>query len=682
MQAASTPPPDDLAQARDAVARSSLRALAAFLAGWPLGAPPLVALAWTGGADHRRLAAWAAATAVSGWLAAAAALAAHRTADRPDGAGRVTRAVLSVALVAVGAVLPLATLAVRDAGHAGLGYLTQVWVTGATTSLLLSSTVPVGVFLPLMLPAFGLDALLIATGATDLPRALAALALCYLGCLLLGRHRQHAQTVRALAGELTARRLVAELGAANARLEHRATHDGLTGLANRDAFLAGAQAVLDGAEPGRAALLVIDVDRFKTVNEALGHVTGDRLLVELAERLVACLRAGDVAARPGGDEFTVLLGEVAGRDEAERIADRVRRDLGRPLVLDGQRVTSTVSIGLALNTDPEDRATDLLRHADAALYRAKDAGRDDVATFDQALRAGLRQRVSDETELRDALAAGQIVAWFQPIVDLATGAVVGAEALTRWVHPEQGVLLPARFLPLLEEAGLLPALSREMADQVFAFRRDLAPSVPEGFRITLNVGVRDQAVATIVERLVHAARVAAVPATGIALEITENAVIGDLGGAVTALAWARRHGFGVLLDDFGTGYSSLALLRDLPLDALKIDQSFVRGMARGTADAAVVAAVLGLAGRLDLYVVAEGVETADDVRRLVAEGAAFGQGFHWSAAVPPDAFRALVQGRLPWVPADVPSPRPGATGLRRGVSPPGGPAAPRAATGR
>jgi diguanylate cyclase (GGDEF)-like protein len=553
-------------------------------------------------------------------------------------------------------------VAVRAPGHPTLDFLAQTWVICAATTLLLITTVPLDLFLAMMVPAFGLDATLITAGATGLPREVAWLAVAYAGCLAVGRRRQYGETVRALTGELTGRRLAAEVGEANARLRHRAAHDALTGLANRETFLALADAALRDAEPGRAALLVIDVDRFKTVNEALGHAAGDQLLVELATRLRRELGDGDLAGRHGGDEFTVLLTDVGDEADARSTADRLRRTLGRGLVIDGQRITSTVSIGLALNGEPADRASDLLRHADAALYRVKGTGRDDVAVFDHTLRAGLLKRVSDETELRDALAGGQIVAWYQPIVDLRTGALVGAEALARWLHPEHGVLLPAQFMPLLEDAGLLPALGREMADQVFAFRRDVEALIPARFRISLNIGVRDQALSTIVERLLHQARMAAVAPSGIALEITETAVIGDIEGATEALARARRHGFSVLLDDFGTGYSSLSLLRDLPLDALKIDQSFVRGMSHRAADAAIVAGVLDLARRLDLYVVAEGVETPDDVSRLRADGAIFAQGYRYSGALTPQEFLEVVAGPLPWLEAGTAAPPIGMTG--------------------
>jgi diguanylate cyclase (GGDEF)-like protein len=458
-------------------------------------------------------------------------------------------------------------------------------------------------------------------------------------------------------GELTSRRLVAEVSAgserlvrANAELRHQASHDPLTGLATREVFLAATRRALadSGRRQTRVAVLLIDIDRFKTVNDAMGHSAGDQVLVQVATRLQSSQRGGDLAARHGGGSFSVLLTDLADEEAAGRTAHRLRLALAEPWTIDDQLVNGTVSIGLAVNVDPTDSADDLLRHADAALYQVKDNGRNGVEVFDQTLRHSLRHRISDEIELRDALAAGQIAAWFQPVVDMRDGSIVGAEALARWIHPEHGILLPGRFLTLLEDAGLLPALSRDIAGQAFAFRRAIEPLVPASFRIAVNVGVRDQSVPMIIERLIKQAQEAAIAPTGITLEITETAVIGDPTSAATAISQARQHGFAIALDDFGTGFSSLALVRDLQLDILKIDRSFVHRMSESAADAAIVAGVLDLAARMNLSVVTEGVEQRSEVDRLLAQGAVHAQGFYYSPAVPPEAFTRMLQGHTPW----------------------------------
>jgi diguanylate cyclase (GGDEF)-like protein len=385
------------------------------------------------------------------------------------------------------------------------------------------------------------------------------------------------------------------------------------------------------------------------INDAMGHAAGDELLVTVADRLRGCLRAGDSAARHGGDSFTALLTGLDTVEDAADAAERVRVALNQPLTVGGQRVECSVSVGVAIDVQLADSAEDLLRHADAALYRAKDGGRNRVQIFDQASRTTIECKLGDGAELRDAMAAGQFVAWFQPIVEMSTGRIVGAEALARWMHPRHGVLAPGRFLPLATEIGVISMLSRQICLQTMALRRDIAPLVDPSFRLSFNVGIGEYSLVQIIDRIMVAATELGAPPSGLTLEILETAVIDEVEAAGRALTVLRKEGFAVALDDFGTGYSSLSLLRDLPLDTIKIDRSFVQRMAGSPADAAIVESVLDLATHLSLGVVAEGVETDDEVARLISLGATRAQGYRYSPAVPPQEFVSWLRDGPPWL---------------------------------
>ena len=430
-----------------------------------------------------------------------------------------------------------------------------------------------------------------------------------------------------------------------------AVTDELTGLANRALFLEQVRAGLSLArrQGTYVAVLFLDVDRFKMVNDAMGHAAGDQLLVEVATRLRANLRAGDIAARHGGDEFAVLLTGLAFPDDGYQAAERLRSALSEPLMVGDQRVDSSVSIGVAVDVDGLDEPEDLLRHADAALYRAKDAGRNRVEIFDRASRESIKRRVIEEVELRDALADGQIVAWYQPIVDIASGRIVGGEALARWIHPERGLVMPGCFLPLAVEVGLISTLSRHVALATVDLRAQIAPLVEPGFRLSFNLGIGEFGLIQIVARILAATQDRPEVRAGLTMEVTETAVINDPQAAGQALSRARDLGFAVSLDDFGTGFSSLSLLRDLPLDTIKIDRSFVQRMATNHTDAAIVEGVIDLAARLHLNVVAEGVETDQEVAHLRRLGAAHGQGFRYAPAVPAEQFVGWLRTGPPWL---------------------------------
>ena len=435
---------------------------------------------------------------------------------------------------------------------------------------------------------------------------------------------------------------------ANSRLILQTSRDDLTGLANRSAFMeslehAAADARRDGTTIG---VLYFDIDRFKVVNDSLGHGVGDLLLAKVASRLQGVMRGQDVLARLGGDEFTLLLGRIHGRDEAIAIATRVADAFADPFEIAGRRFNISASIGIATNLDGSDDAEALLTHADAAQYRAKERGRNRIEVFDAELLESIQRRLGDEQELRDALAAGEIGAWFQPEVELTSGRTVGAESLARWAHPERGMLDAGHFVPIAEEAGLVYALDDTTVRCAVEARTALAlAGVDDSFRIWCNVSAGQFARARPIERLANLlARTGCAPSM-IGLEITETAILPDVPAAAREIAVARELGIKVALDDFGTGHSSLTLLRSLPIDRVKIDQTFVRELGHDARATAIIRSVVTLAKDLGLEVVAEGVETPDQAQELAALGCQFAQGYLWARAMPLDELRERVQAQ-------------------------------------
>jgi len=424
---------------------------------------------------------------------------------------------------------------------------------------------------------------------------------------------------------------------ANARLVLQTTRDDLTGLANRTAFMeslehASAAAKRDGTTIG---VLYFDIDRFKVVNDSLGHGVGDLLLAKIASRLQRVMRTQDVLARLGGDEFTLLLDRIHGREEAIAIATRVADSFADPFEIAGRRFNISASIGIATNLDGSADAEALLTHADAAQYRAKERGRNRIEVFDAELLESIQRRLGDEQELRDALVAGEIGAWFQPEVELSTGRIVGAESLARWTHPGRGVLDARHFVPLAEEAGLVYTLDDTTVRCAVEARTALdAANAEESFRIWCNVSAGQFTRARPTERLVNLLQRTGCSPNMIGLEITETAILPDVQAAALEIASARELGIKVALDDFGTGHSSLTLLRSLPIDRVKIDQTFVREIGQDARATAIIRSVVTLAKDLGLEVVAEGVETPKQAQMLADLGCQFAQGYLWARAMP------------------------------------------------
>ncbi|MEM8705083.1 MAG: bifunctional diguanylate cyclase/phosphodiesterase [Actinomycetota bacterium] len=421
---------------------------------------------------------------------------------------------------------------------------------------------------------------------------------------------------------------------AESRLRHAATHDALTGLPNRVALLEAVTAAAGGPEP---ALLLLDLDRFKNVNDSLGHVRGDELLVAIADRLRLGARPGEVVARLGGDEFGVLVPGPTDAVDATRVAERLLVELAEPVEIGGSRLYPAASIGIAIAsaTEPDD----LIRKADVAMYRAKDAGRNRAVLFDDDLQKTVDDRHHIETGLRDALVDEQIEVHYQPEVDLISGKVLAAEALVRW-RREDGTVMPAgAFIEIAEQAGLIHDIGLRVLDQACA-EAVTWPGGPDGPKIRVNLSAeqlhRDDVVATVTRSLATHG----LPARRLCLEITESAAMRDTARSEQALHELRSLGVELAIDDFGTGYSSLAYLKRFPFHTLKIDRSFVNDLEHDPDDVAFVGSIVYLARSLGLDVVAEGIETAGQVEALRGLGCTRGQGYHFAKPAPAAVLRA------------------------------------------
>ena len=434
------------------------------------------------------------------------------------------------------------------------------------------------------------------------------------------------------------------------RLAHQATHDALTGLPNRAAVLASGAALLaEGGEPGaggpaRLAVLLMDLDRFKEVNDTLGHSYGDRLLAQVGPRLRPLVREVDVVARLGGDEFAVLLPDVT-VEQAQAAAERLHAALGLPFEVDGLALDVDVSIGVAVGADGTADVEALLRQADIAMYAAKER-QDGVQLYDARADGHDRSRLVLLSELRRGLAAGQLVLHHQPKVDLVTGAVVGVEALVRWQHPVRGLLAPAEFLPAVERTGLIEPLTDAVLDaalaQVRAWCADGLP-VP----VAVNLSARSLARADLPERVLGRLREHGVPAHLLRLEITESALLTEPARAREVLHRLHAAGVRISLDDFGTGYSSMGHLKHLPVDELKVDRSYVAEMTTSAEDAALVRSVVDLGHELGMTVVAEGVEDAATARALADLRCDVGQGHLFARPGTAADVTAFLRAHLP-----------------------------------
>ncbi len=415
---------------------------------------------------------------------------------------------------------------------------------------------------------------------------------------------------------------------------HKALHDPLTGLSNRARFIDRLEHAMTVRRPPgvEIAVLYIDVDDFKLVNDRFGHVIGDRLLVEVAERLVEAVRAGDTVARLGGDEFAILYENAEGIAHAERGAGRILEVFRNPFLLGHREVPASASIGIALAGPLGTTPDEVLRNADVAMYRAKSAGKARVVVFEPGMYESLVERIELKAELRQALDRHEIEAHFQPIVDLASERVIGVEALARWWHPRRGFVPPDVFIPLAEESGDIVGLGKQVLNQACAWAGNWHKRHPDDppLSVSVNVSARqlqDAGFPTDVAQALMASQLA--PAS-LVLEITESVLMQDIEGSLGRLNELKDIGVRLALDDFGTGYSSLSYLRRFPVDILKIDRSFVSALNAGEEVPLIIEAIIALGDVLGLESVAEGVEERRELAALRSIGCRYGQGFHFA----------------------------------------------------
>jgi diguanylate cyclase (GGDEF)-like protein/PAS domain S-box-containing protein len=432
------------------------------------------------------------------------------------------------------------------------------------------------------------------------------------------------------------------------QLRHAALYDALTGLPNRTLFVDRLRLTMARASrrPGyQFAVLFLDLDGFKLVNDSLGHLLGDTLLSSVAERISSDLRPSDTASRFGGDEFAILLDDIVSPHNPVAVAERLQARLGRPFHVGGHEIVVTASIGIASSTTGYQSAEDVLRDADTAMYRAKTTEKGTHATFDAGMHTRALSRLRVEGELRQALEGGQMRLHYQPIVEMHTGRTTGFEALVRWQHPTRGLLAPGDFLMIAEETGLIVPIGRwilgETCRQIAEWR---AAGAPADVRVSVNVSNRQFWHGGLLEDVRASLRDAQLEPRDIVLEITETVVMYNADLAERTLTELHDNGFALHIDDFGTGYSSLQALHRFPIEALKVDRSFVAGLGEDPRSTELVRTIAMMARNLGLDVIAEGIETPDQRNRVEALGCGYGQGYLFSRPVPGDVAAAFVCG--------------------------------------
>jgi diguanylate cyclase (GGDEF)-like protein len=462
--------------------------------------------------------------------------------------------------------------------------------------------------------------------------------LLYILFLTAWTRRLNSAALKTLHAQLDAQRREVQLQRREAQYRELAHHDALTGLPNRLAMQAAIPQLLEAARKtsSRVAIVFIDLDHFKDINDSRGHRCGDRLLEATAQRLRECVRPTDLVARLGGDEFVVVAFDAQSGDQLDALAQRLARSIEAPLQYESETVQSSASLGIAVFPEHGIDGDTLLRNADIALYAAKAAGRRTHRLFTPAMSEAFSERIFLEQGLRRALGTGQLYLEYQPLVELGSGALTGFEALLRWQHPERGLVPPLVFIPVAERCGLIDSLGNEVAMMVC---RQLAQWRAEGLSVmpvAINVSPRHFELGNLGQQLSAAARAAGVEASLLQLEITESALISGTGREAETLKALKQLDIKVMIDDFGIGFSSLNHLRSLSIDGLKIDRSFVREMTSVARDASIVSAVIGIARSLGIAVLAEGVESAQHVQQLRRLGCDLGQGNYLHKPVGPD----------------------------------------------
>jgi diguanylate cyclase (GGDEF)-like protein len=441
---------------------------------------------------------------------------------------------------------------------------------------------------------------------------------------------------------------VTQRKALESQLASMAFHDPLTTLPNRALFMDRLKHALDRSrrQEAKLAVLFVDLDDFKELNDSFGHESGDQALIAVAERLRACLRPGDTVARLGGDEFTVLL-ERAGDAEARRVAERILDKLGTPIAIEGRQFHVTPSIGVAFS-DPTTQPNDLLRNADSAMYEAKRTGKARYEMFHTSMSTNVLERLDLENELRRAIEREEFVIHYQPKVLLEGLKVFAFEALVRWDHPRRGLISPDEFIPAAEETNLILPIDgwvlKEACNQVRVWQEQYPSQLP--LRVCINISPRHFGQRNLNESVAKALREAGLDPGCLILEVTENVLMEDSHAAGETLQRLSDLGVSIAIDDFGTAYSSLTRLKHWPIDTLKVDRSFVAGLGEDEDDDVLVSGIINMASGLGLTVVAEGVETSKQLARLRTLGCSRAQGYYFSRPLPPEEIASLLERHL------------------------------------
>ncbi|MDQ3814660.1 MAG: EAL domain-containing protein [Armatimonadota bacterium] len=459
--------------------------------------------------------------------------------------------------------------------------------------------------------------------------------------LIVAQKYQHGQAAVFVGIDISERKQVEQ------QLVHDAFHDKLTGLANRALFmdrLGHSIARVKRYPKDSFAVLFIDLDRFKVINDSLGHMIGDQLLIAVARRLETCLRPNDTVARLGGDEFAILLGDIREVTDATTIADRIQKELALPFHLVGQQIFTSASIGIALSASGYDQPEILLRDADTAMYRAKALGKACYAIFDTEMHAQAMRRMQLETDLRRALERQEFVLQYQPIIALDDNKIKGFEALVRWEHPQRGLILPQEFIPIAEETGLIVPLDhwvlREACHQMSLWQEQSGNTWP--LTVSINLSRCHFAHPDFVEQIKEILHKSGIKPESLHLEITERALIEHADVAAVLLGQLRALGIRLSLDDFGTGYSSLNYLHRFPLAMLKVDGSLINRLGQADEDIEILRTIVALSSNLGIDVVAEGVETEEQLAQVRALRCEYAEGYVFSQPVDGDAAAAMM----------------------------------------